>query len=255
VAKLGKIKSLDEYAKLDVMKSAKKDDLFIVIPKSAIMGRDKDGHIILNKAADVSEDIRKEDMDASGYGQDSGDAMSDDDESNWPSKEESMQHAQNLEKCKGAIMKGAGLDSLADEDEQAPEQQRDESDDAFKARKAAFTKSRSTSTLAKRLDDVPAMIEAAVAKALAGVEGGGGTAVPRKGELVLKNGSQEVPNGDGGKDERTLKQERLEVLKSTRQGFLEKMSSKIKFSDTETIEKQKVADEIMRLETELMARA
>lgn len=249
-----KLKSLNEFAKLEIVKSAKPDDAFILIPKSAIMGRNSEGNIILNKAADVSDDIRKEDMDASGYGQDGGDEMADSESSNWPSKDEAREHAMALEKCKGAIMKGAGLADLTDDDSDEMAQHPGESDDKFKSRKATTlskraAKSSELSDIRKSLADIPALIAASVAKA---VEGLAPATQPRKGELVTKGA--EGTSATGAKDERTLKSERLDTLKAERSALIAKMGARQELTSQEQVRKSQLVDEILHLETELRSR-
>ncbi len=279
--KTKKIAALNDFAKTDAVQKAAGDAKFFVVSSADILRKDADGHLVLNKDADVAI-IRKEDLAETGYGEDSGA----DDESNqgmgegmgesqWPEGEEAKAHVQALDKCRGMIMKGAGL---ADEDVYGDpaggEGEQNDMDEAVKAiragdlakAKAAVDKvdakrslrksgGVSPDTFAKLLDEKLETFAKAFDAKLAAATGTK-EVQPRQGatgEVVQKDAVSKGGDADGSDILKTIEgmREHIAALKQERTTFIEKANSKIALSPTEELRKDKVSPEIMRSETAL----
>jgi hypothetical protein len=273
-----KISALNDFAKTDAVAKAKTDAKFFVVSDADVVGKDKDGNIVLSKNADIAV-IRKEDLAESGYGEEGGDTddaanMSvGEGESQWPEADEAKAHVQALDKCRGMIMKGAGLadeDVYGDPNNESGEM--NDMDEAVKAvragdlakaqaaiakrdaRRAAGNGAVSKATIEKMLNDKFEDL----AKALeARIAGGEKVIQPRQGAAgaVIEKGKTE--NTSDGTAEGDLKKmaadlrASIETLKQERTSFLEKANNKIALTDQENLRKGKVSNEIMRAETAL----
>jgi hypothetical protein len=273
--KTKKIAALNDYAKTDAVAKAKGDAKFFVVPESDFLKKDAEGNIVLSKDADVAV-IRKEDLAETGYGEDSGtedpSGMGDEggeEESKWPEPEEVKAHVQALDKCRGALMKGAGM---RDEDvygDPAGTGENNDMDEALKAIRSGDLKKAADAVAAldaKRAargssgvtaDSISKMLDAKLtefAKAFEGRLGGAKEIQPRQGaggEVVKKDGVSTSTAATDAKGMYAKLSEQLDVLKQERTSFLEKAANKIALTPQEELRKSKISEEINHAETAL----
>lgn len=103
---LKKIGALNEFAKSAAFKEAKPDDLFVIVRKSANLGKSADGNILLNKDAEIVE-IRKDEMESAGYGNDAMDDTSP--AESGLTREDGAEMAKSMHRHKGMLTKAYGL--------------------------------------------------------------------------------------------------------------------------------------------------
>lgn len=239
---LKKLAQVDELAK-----AAKPGDEFVLVPKSALVGKNADGHILLKGTATVSSVIRKEDLDSAGYGADATDDMGGDEgmEGKEAAKQEAMGHMAALEKCHGFLKKFHGIE---DEDmgEEAGEGSGEHGDNisgdmgATKARKAgnlrksaSASEDRISKMLADHLTATKALLEESKTTTLAARKG-------TEGALVQKNGTAPV-------GVEALKSE-IETLRLERKDIIAKRDGGIPMTPVEQLRATKINEEISKLE-------
>lgn len=241
---LKKMSNLLTFTKSKPVVDAAADAEFVIFPKGDILKKDAEGNLVLKGDSNVAI-IRKEDLDASGYGADATDDLAPDSTVN---PEEAKIHAQNLDKCKGFVMKGAGLtDADLYGDPNAPgAEPMDGAEEAVKALRAAGLVKQADDMerrFVKRASAGAVNVDALVAAVIKGVtpqltaiaadvdalkKGGGtgtGAILPRKGEgegVVQKRetttATELLGGGTGEGDNTPLGRLRKEMTELTEEG-------------------------------------